>query len=293
MTDYNGINVDKLRKVEDFSNNILEIIKYTIFRILFPNDRSKLPLLDGKRMLIVGNGPSADNICYEKVKDNNIEILCVNYFASKNELFFKIKPKYYCIIDPLFFNNTNTNTNTDSEIHQLIDVFNNVDWEMTLVCLQYQKFPNLQNPNIKQIHINSNQYHGKWMRYEFYSKNKANFGLQNVVLGAIYFCLTSGIKELYLSGVDNDWHRELIVDEINDVYRESRHFYGLKKVNLTATGMLNKGEFYKYIGYYYITMKQYYYASLYARHLNASVYNLTMTSYIDVFDKKDKYHLMK
>lgn len=288
MTYYNGINVDTLRKIEDFSNNVLELLKYAMYRILFPNNRSKLPLLDGKRMIIVGNGPSADKLNFEKIKDNNIEILCVNYFASKNELFFKIQPKYYCLIDPLFFNNTNN----DSEINQLIDVLNKVDWEMTLVCLQYQTLPTLQNPYIKILHINSNQYHGNWVRYKLYSQNKANFGLQNVVLGAIYFCLTSGIKELYLSGVDNDWHRELIVDESNDVYREYQHFYGLKRVNLTATGELNKGEFYKYIGYYYITMKQYYYASLYAHHLNASVYNLTMTSYIDVFDKNDPYHLM-
>lgn len=284
MTTYNGINVSKLRNIEDFIYNIYEILKYTAFHILFSKDRSILPDLKSERVLIVGNGPSADKINFDEAKDKNIELLCVNYFASRNRYFYQIKPKYYCIIDPAFYNNIN-----DKNISHLVNVLNNVDWEMTLICLQYQKLPALQNSNIRIININSNTYHGKWWRYRLYSKNKANFGLQNVVLGALYFCLTSGVKEIYLAGVENDWHRELIVDENNDLYREYRHFYEIKKVNLTETGSLSKGEFYKYIGYYYITMKQYYYASLYASYLKSPVYNMTTTSYIDVFEKRREF----
>ena len=113
----------------------------------------------------------------------------------------------------------------------------------TYICLAHQELPALKNTHIKMISLNNLEYFGKYWKYTLYSKNKANFGFQNVILAALYFCITGNAKTVYLCGVDSDWHRELFVDENNNVYLESVHFYGVEKVNLTAKGDLKKGEY--------------------------------------------------
>ncbi|WP_042700618.1 hypothetical protein [Methanocorpusculum bavaricum] len=265
--------------------NLEEIIKYLLTRIVFiiGGDKvSLLPPLCNERILVVGNGPSAKEIDLEYVSKKGISILCVNYFASQNEDFFKIRPKYYCAIDPFFYSDQNA---ASIENEALINALNKVDWDMTYICLAHQELPALKNTHIKMISLNNLEYFGKYWKYTLYSKNKANFGFQNVILAALYFCITGNAKTVYLCGVDSDWHRELFVDENNNVYLESVHFYGVEKVNLTAKGDLKKGEYYKYAGYYYKTMEEFYYSSQYAAYKKVDVYNLTLNSYIDVFEK--------
>lgn len=244
---------------------------------------TRLSHLPDESILIVGNGPSVNNIDIHWMSEKNLSILCVNWFASESKMFFEIRPKYYCMIDPFFYHADNVQS---PRVRNLYSNLNKVDWNMTYICLAGQNTENINNTHIKIVYLTPIEYFGIIRKNALYNKNKANFGFQNVILASLFFCISSHAKCVYLCGVDSDWHRELFVDENNDVYRETVHFYGSEKYNITKNGQLNKGEFYKYIGYYYTTMKEFYNASKYAEVNNVPVYNLTLKSYIDVFEKK-------
>lgn len=267
--------------------NIMQYTTYSARSILLKINGIKLSRfqnLSSESVLIVGNGPSMNDIDLHMISERDISILCVNWFATENETFFKCRPKYYCVIDPAFYNE---DSKISPKIRQLFSILNKVDWDMTYICMAGQNTELIDNPHINIVYLTPIKYIGAIHKRSLYNKNKAHFGFQNVILASLFFCIASHVKCVYLCGVDSDWHRELFVDENNDVFRETRHFYGSEKVNLVKSGELkNRGEFYKYIGYYYTTMKEFYNSSKYAEENNVPVYNLTLKSYIDVFEKK-------
>lgn len=271
--------------------NVEKLIKYLIYNFIIKGYKeSRILPLSNSKILIVGNGPSSKDIDLQEVSKKGISILCVNYFASQNKDFLQIKPRYYCIIDPAFYNDKYGYTD---ETENLINILNNVNWDMTYICLSNQNLSRLQNPHINVVNLNKIEYTGRYWKYTLYSNNKANFGFQNVILAALYFCITADAQEIYLCGVDSDWHRELFVDENNVVYREDRHFYGVNRINLITKGEIKVGEFYKYIGYYYNTMREFYYSSQYATYKKVNIYNLTLNSFIDVYEKKSIDEILK
>ena len=269
------------RTLIDFSSN-LRLLLICFFRVLISRRSNQFISYPNEKVLIVGNGPSATSIDYPELNRKGIHVLCVNYFALKSDLFFRIRPKYYCVIDPAFY----TDICVEHEKrNDLVAKLNSVDWEMTLVCLEGQLLKGLANPKINYFHLNYNAYEGTWLRNSLYRMNKAHFGLQNVVLAALFYCISSQMSAIYLIGVENDWHKEFYVDSDNNVFRRIHHFYGVEERNLIEDGEISKGEFYKEMGYYYLTARQYYLASRYADHTGVKVRNLTLGSYIDVFEK--------
>ncbi|MCL2151842.1 MAG: hypothetical protein FWH57_02615 [Oscillospiraceae bacterium] len=237
----------------------------------------------GKKVIVVGNGPSVSDFDFFMFSRLGYEFLCVNYFAL-DERFFKIRPKFYCIVDPAVYKKCQ---DVNDKANELFHILENVDWEMTLVCTAYQR-PVINNKLIRVDKINNHVYNGtiKWLQKSVYNKNIGTFGYQNVICAALYYLLSSNVLEIGLIGVENDWHRELYVDENNDVIREYRHFYGTQRINITLDEQIQRGELYKYFYWYYITLYQYSIAASYAKMKSILVYNYCKYSYIDVFDKK-------
>ncbi|HII95034.1 MAG TPA: hypothetical protein HA367_04775 [Candidatus Methanofastidiosum sp.] len=234
-------------------------------------------MLPDKNLLIIGNGPSAKTI--SEINDiKNLDLLCVNYFALENQAFFDLKPKFYCLIDPAFLNIT------EGRVHALIEIFEQVDWEMTLVIPQKWLLL-VNNKKITRFSISSIYYSGKWFRTKLVSNNIVNIGHQNVINGAIQFAISAKYKVIYLIGVENDWHRELFVNRNNDVLRKTKHFYGESIANVTDSGTVIKGELFKYFYWYYNTLLIYHEIARVCNDLDIKVYNLVPESYIDVFDK--------
>ena len=274
-----------LRKLYHFVLNFLLLSEYVLISVvmkimcpksLFP---SYLHSRSNEKILIVGNGPSTKDINLNKLSALGFNLLCVNFFASRDSNFFTLQPKYYCVIDPAFYSENN------DEIQQLKYTLNRITWDMTYICLASQNTEWISNPHISVVRLNINKYHGDFFKWWLYSKNHANFGYQNVVIAALYYCITCRVGEIYLCGVESDWHRELFVDIDNNVYRDCAHFYGVERLNLIEKGEINKGEYYKYAEFYYKTMKEYYLSSRYATKMGVNIYNFTTTSYIDVFEK--------
>lgn len=238
----------------------------------------------GKRVVSVGNGPSAGDFPYEKFKNLGYDFMCVNFFALDKERFFKLRPTYYCCIDNAF---GTIYENLLPKQKQLVGVLEQVDWPMIFVCFKGQKLP-IQNDYIIYHYINANELKGKLTlrKKKLYDRNKATFGYQNVMLATLYYFIMSRTAVIILTGVENDWHRELFVDRNNDVFRKMTHFYGNERINITQLGEIRRGELYKYFHYYYITLLNYSLAAKYASASDVRIINSCEESYIDVFVKQ-------
>ena len=158
-----------------------------------------------------------------------------------------------------------------------------MDWPLYLISYTGITFP-VNNKYIKQLEINRNYYGGEFnsVKKFVFNRNMGTCGYQNVIVCAIFFFIMQRAGAVYLTGVENDWHREYVIGKDNQIYREYVHFYGRERRRME---MFQKGEFHKCIYEYYMTMYQYHILGQYARADKVRIYNTTPDSYIDVFEK--------
>lgn len=235
------------------------------------------------KVVVVGNGPSAKEFPYESAK--GFKICCVNYFALDVELFWRIKPAFYCVVEKNYL----CIHREEPDVQKLYEILEEVDWDMTFICMAGDQIQ-FKNSHIK-IH-RLNEYHLEYNELfsnicmNLYMRNKAIFGMQNVIIGALYYFVISKAREILLTGVENDWHKEFVVDKDNNVIRKVARFYGIKPRLLTGND-IQKGEFYKSMRDYYITLHQYKIIADFANRSGVKIINTVLNSYIDVFDKRN------
>ena len=263
-------------------NFLFEYIKW--LRRFINNPKTGRIKNEGK-VVVCGNGPSTIKFPFKEYLGLGYDFCVVNFFPIDENLFFQIKPKYYVCVDPYFHSSISKLT---KEEKKLVDVLNRVSWPIKYVCFKNHHLP-LSNPNVTYDYINQNILSLDYTKKikKLLDENKAIFGYQNVIAAAIYYFIMSKIDYVVLTGVENDWHRELVVDCNNDVYREMTHFYGNERINVTALGEIKKGELFNYFKFYYLTLYQYFLLSKYANDCKTKIVNTCVNSYIDVFSKKD------
>lgn len=264
---------------------IAEVLKgiSCVFRTLCKGKRAKLEKYS-KNVLIIGNGPSLNEVELEKIVSVCDDVVCVNLFPLRDERFWEIKPKYLCLIDPCYYEEEK-----EEEIELLFQALEKVDWEMKLLCTQKSKLP-ISNSKISYEYINSCPFYGHGLRYfrkMLYDNNLANCGQQNVVTAIIYYFVAKYAKTIYLIGTDMTEFRNLYVDINNDVYIENPHCYEKEEVERLYPTYFKRGELYRHLWCYQRTFEQLYYVAEYAKINNVVVKNLSVNSYLDMFDKME------
>ena len=265
-----------MQRIYSIFKEFIYFIRWLCSYILSKKNHHKTPIFFDKDILVLGNGPSASELDFAGLI-GRYDFCCVNFFCLRNNMFKQIKPKFYILIDTIFFKGKKAK-------EELWNMLESVDWPMYLITYNDITLP-VENSNIIKMGINRNYYGGEFngLKQLLFNRNIATIGYQNVIIAAIYFFVMERVStKVYLAGVENDWHKEFYVDENNQVFSESVHFYGKEKMKWNC----NKGEFYKCIYEYYMTAYQYHIMSEYAKGNGVSVYNTTMHSFIDVFDKK-------
>ena len=258
------------------------------FRTLCAGRRDKFTEKSEKDVLFCGNGPSLSHIDLKKARDKGMEIACVNFFPANNGDFFEVRPQYLFLMDADFFKYRENEPEPDDgylQFRKLYDNLKKVDWPLEIIVRQGDRLP-IENSFIRVTPLS---------RYSFYSDRATRFldflyrhdlvilGAQNVAIGGLFFLLNRTKGTIYMSGVDMTEYKNLVVDEDNNVFMVTKHNYGTLK--RPTNHVIQKGEFYKLLGYYQRMFEQFYYIGQYAGRADRKIFNLALESDVDVFEK--------
>lgn len=241
----------------------------------------------GREIVILGNGPSL-----RKTIDDNLDwllshdLLAVN-FAAVTPDFFKLRPRYYVLADPLFFNSVTLNSN----VNKLWESFGKVNWEMTL--LVPTKYKELIKPLILHTHnidlrfFNMTPVEGfGWLKNSLFKSGLGMPRPRNVLIPAIMEAIRLGYKKIYLSGADHSWTKTLDVDDENFVISIQPHYYldneeEHKRVRETYKGL----RLHDVMESMVIAFRGYWEIAAYAKKRNVEIINATPGSMIDAFPR--------
>lgn len=237
------------------------------------------------KVFVLGNGPSLNSVLESPklMKElHESDVIVTNRFAT-SAYFYKLKPKYYILLDPFFFDIKSIEQ--DPTALAMYEALNKVHWPMILFLSknadQVSISHYLNNPKIKIVLYNATQIVGPTFFQNFMYRN--GFGLpnsRNVILPAITLMINQGYKEIYLYGAEFSWTKNIDVNpENNKIFINDGHFYQ------------NKNETYMPVGWYrwYLdNINQMLHGteqlSNYARSKGIKVVNRTKGSFIDAFN---------
>lgn len=213
---------------------------------------------------------------------------CMLNNSPKTEMFWKLRPSYYIVCDPLYF----SNNLRDSEAKVYERLKDGLDWKLTVfVPYNYRKratqlFAGL-NVNIipfrggllKDIHSNK-------IKTYLYKRGLALPRVQNVLVGAVGCLIGVGFKEIELYGADHSWLEALTVNEDNVVCLRDAHYYE-KDAKVTPWLKVN-GKPYKLhecLRDLANMFASYWDLRHYAESMGVKIINKTKRSYIDAFER--------
>lgn len=241
---------------------------------------------DGEPLIIMGNGPSLNDTIRDDFDLLSAhKTLAVNY-AAKSPDFFRLKPRYYVMIDPVFF------TEPDNvNVQQLWrDLSERVDWDMTLFIPAgvsvLAKFP--ADSKVRVQRINPVGVEGfKWLENCMFASGRGMPRPRNVLIASLMVALKLGFKRIFIVGADHTWSKSLEVDENNVVVSVQPHFYKDNEAEHKRNAAVYKNIRLHQIYYsFYVAFSSYFAIERFARHIGADIYNATPGSFIDAFRRK-------
>ncbi len=270
-------------------NTVISVLKISVqskFGIRFPK-------VGGDRCIVLATGPSL-KLSLQKHPEvfKNTPLVCVNSFAISSE-FQELKPTYYVILDPFFWERENEVT---------ISTFKNLTektcWKLYLFIPQYalnQKvFTDLQkrNSNIELKPYNYTVFKGfKGVAHWFYKKNLAMPQSLSVMAPALFLAVNMGFKEVFLVGADHLWHENLYMSEDNILHSKVPHFYEneieIKYVPFYKSGIPERGiqKAHEFFDIWSRTFYSYILINEYAESRKRTIYNASEVSFIDAFKR--------
>ncbi len=284
------------QSVKDFSENVFNTLVSILRIILFSKKKVSLPKLPStiSECNILANGPSL-NESVNKHKDYILRKVnfAVNFFAISS-LYSQIKPSYYVMVAPEFWIETSP-TQRQEDMRQ--NLFNTLaeqtSWEMNLFLpsqaskskLIQEKLGN--HKFIRIFYFNVTPIEGfRSFRNTFFKYKLGMPRPYNVLIPSIYLALTLRFKKIYLFGADHSWHEEIKVDDTNDVTVNHQHFYDKDKQQLPMYKLDGKEyHIHDIFNKLHLAFKGYFILKEYAENIGAKIYNASLRSYIDAFEK--------
>jgi len=237
---------------------------------------------NAKVLRALGNGPSLnDNL--DSFVEENVDYCVVNKHIHHSS-FMKLKPKYYCLFDPVFFRKPEFECVID-------DIFSITTWDMYLFIPYYKEFmaymnskKNLQSKYIKLMPLNAYTYQFKgfdsW-KYFLYNRNLSMPNPQNVMVAAIYVGISLRYNTIEIYGVTNSFHN-IFVNQNNEVCVQTSHFYEKEEKRTTLTE-------YKLHDILYANARMfesYWKLREFADKIGIKIINKTPDSFIDAFERR-------
>lgn len=258
------------------------MLKSLVKLILHPRKATFTSVNQLKPLIILGNGPSLNSTLasHREALDEN-PLLAVN-FAANTPVFFDLKPEYYVLADPHFFNNA-----ADPNVRKLIDSINGIDWPMTLF-LPFGSKVNLANPQIRIEYFPMIAVEGsRRLELRAYNARRGMPRPRNVLIPSIMIAIWLGFKEIYLTGADHSWPKTLSVTDQNEVVSVQPHFYEedsreLQRIRVTQMNM----KLHELLQHWFVAFRSYHQIQRWAEKIDVKIYNATPDSFIDAFPRK-------
>lgn len=249
---------------------------------------------NGKAATILANGPSAREIVSSRRELLvGTDLLVLNDFGNTDS-FFELKPIYYILLDPAYFdyefrnpglNETNEDTSRTRE-RLLMENFRKVDWEMTLFIPSLYKVTEVRrlfdsNPCIKVVAYYATRIIGfDGFQNYMYRRAQGVPSSRNVIIPAILLMTLLGYKTMYLYGCEFSWTKTMDVDhEKGQLFFNDRHFYSKDEIRY-----FGKGAYLWWIDAISEMLHAIENVEKYARSIGTHIVNRTKGSFIDTFE---------
>jgi hypothetical protein len=284
-----------LKNIYLLSRDSLMFIIFLVKLIVFKSFNNPIKKDNSGSVTVLANGPSLKEIIpfltsEEEFKNNDFVVM--NFFAF-DDVFFQIKPKHYCFVDPMFFYENHQIENVKKLFTILED---KVDWHMNIYIPKISKYRNfnafsgITNKNINILRINVINYEGyEYFRNFFYKKGLATPFMAGVAILAIYIALNSGYSKINVYGVDHNYFDNLCINESNELCGKETHFYDKEVVLLKPMLRSDNSKVWKvsdFILEKWTLFKSHDLLADYAKYLNAVIINCTKRSMIDSYYRK-------
>lgn len=236
----------------------------------------------GDTLVILGNGPSLnDTIAEHGDALARYPLLAVN-FAANAPQFRQLKPRYYLLADPHFFNRPD-----DVNVGKLLTALDSVDWPMTLfvpACVSQKSLP-FTNSLLTVRRFNAVGAEGcGWLTRWLFDRRLAMPRPRNVLIPSIMVGIWLGFKNIYITGADHSWLRTLSVNDANEVVSVQPHFYKEDEREKSRVVSEYKGyRLHQIIYSFYVAFRAYFDIAAYASRRQVNIYNATPGSFIDAF----------
>lgn len=236
-------------------------------------------------LVILGNGPSL-----RRNLEEDMEFLCrvdtmaVNFFANSPE-FGIVKPTYYVLADPHFFDKAET----DPNVARLIASINAIDFPMVLLipAKARGKAALFTNPKLKVLTFNFVAVEGfRWFENLMFSLKKGMPRPRNVLIPSIMAGIWLGYGRIYLLGADHSWLSTLSVNDRNEVVSIQPHFYKEDEKEQTRIRQeYVRHPLHEVLESMMIAFRSYHRIGSYAASRGIAVLNATPGSMIDAFPR--------
>ncbi len=212
---------------------------YVIY-FMYRNKRFKEARSSTNKMAFVfGNGPGLASFLENKnsMLVDSVLFVCNGFVLT--EYFETLKPEYYILKDPLYFDFGDEKVKNKSV--PVVEIWENLflktKWKINIfVALtdlsvlesiknRFGQNPNISFSNIFPVVFKSNK------RFQFYNEGLGLVGGMTVVHLSLQIAILMNFKEIYLAGVDHDWFENIKYDNDNNkVCLINKHFYGESKL---------------------------------------------------------------
>jgi hypothetical protein len=279
-------------KALQYFYDFLDLI-FSLVRMLWITRFVKTPPFAkrSKRCLVMANGPSL-HTSLQKLpgKLADYDLVAVNFMGISEE-FVLYKPSVYILCDPAFWFNAGTSATQDKVRELYRHLIVHTSWDLQLYfpwqAERVVEIQNLQNENrhIRLQFYNKTKFEGlAFLKHPVYSRQWGMPRAQNVMAAALMLAVYSDYEQIYLAGADNDWVKNLWVDEENRLRISNRHFYTEEG---TREDRIIPIKIHEQFAALYHTFKTYVDINLFAKRRGIKIINLTPLSYIDAFKKTE------
>lgn len=183
-------------------------------------ERISLQPAKDKALSLVLNGPSVKRTV-KYLDPNKTDVMMVN-LAPLTPLYHDLKPKYLCICDSCY-------TKKKKRNYLLRDELLKTSEDITIFLPHFLKGKNLfseTNLKVKYIFSPTGLSDYDVISYKLMEKNLMVPEYNNICIMAIYVAIQLGYKKIYLYGADENFVKEMEVDDNNRITRRDDHYYG-------------------------------------------------------------------